>query len=87
MKLGYGYEIFKAYRDIFPRATMRSIYYHLKKGLDLKEFRVEKVEKHQGEYSWGGETQRTYYALGERARPSSDTKVQEYFKSKSGKTD
>ena len=32
MKQGYGYEIYKAYVKIFPKVTMRSIYYHLKKG-------------------------------------------------------
>ena len=26
LKKGYGYDIYKAYRDIFPAVTMRSIY-------------------------------------------------------------
>ena len=82
MKQGYGYEIFKAYADIFPRATMRSIYYHLKKGLEIKEFKIAKVEKEKGNYSWGSETERTYYSLGERARPLGDKKAEEYFKNK-----
>ena len=45
MKQGYGYEIYKAYIAIFPKVTMRSIYYHLKKGTSLGEFKVSKVEK------------------------------------------
>jgi len=32
MKQGYGYEIYKVYVAIFPKVTMRSIYYHLRKG-------------------------------------------------------
>ena len=31
LKEGYGYDIYKIYRDIFPHVTMRSIYYHLNK--------------------------------------------------------
>ena len=82
MKEGYGYEIYKAYVAIFPKVTMRSIYYHLKKGLALKEFKVSKVEREKGDYSWGGEAEKTYYALGENAKPSGNDKVKEYFESK-----
>jgi len=31
----YGYELYKVYVAIFPKVTLRSIYYHLKKGVDL----------------------------------------------------
>ena len=44
MKQGYGYEIYKVYIAIFPKVTMRSIYYHLKKGTSLGEFKVSKIE-------------------------------------------
>ena len=82
MKEGYGYEIYKAYIAIFPKVTMRSIYYHLKKGLALGEFKVSKVEREKGEYSWGGEAEKTYYGLGEKANASGNEKVKEYFERK-----
>ena len=79
MKEGYGYEIYKVYVAIFPKVTMRSIYYHLKKGLSLKEFKVSKVEKEKGDYSWGPEAEKTYYSLGENAKPVGSDKIKEYF--------
>ena len=82
MKEGYGYEIYKAYVAIFPKVTMRSIYYHLKKGLSLKEFKISKVEKEKGDYSWGPEAEKTYYSLGENAKPTGNEKVKEYFEKK-----
>ena len=82
MKQGYGYEIYKAYIRIFPKVTMRSIYYHLKKGTALGEFKVDKVEKEKGEYSWGGEAEKTYYALSSNAKPTGNEKARGYFKKK-----
>ena len=58
---------------------MRSIYYHLKKGVDLGEFKIEKVEKVKGDYSWSGEAEKVYYALGDKAKPKMDSRVKEYF--------
>ncbi len=81
-KSGYGYDVFKAYREIFPKATMRSIYYHLKKGLETGEFRVERIERTKGDYSWGTEAEKTIYALGEKANPKSDKKVREFYEKK-----
>ena len=69
MKKGHGYEIYKVYRDIFPGVTMRSIYYHLKKGISTEEFEIAEVKKVQGEYSWGPEAQLIYYKLAPRAEP------------------
>ena len=40
MKEGYGYDIYKIYSKIFPQVTMRSIYYHLNKGVNLEEIGV-----------------------------------------------
>ncbi len=45
LKKGYGYNIYKVYKKIFPNTTMRSIYYHLKKGTELGEFKINKIEK------------------------------------------
>ena len=82
MKEGYGYEIYKVYIAIFPKVTMRSIYYHLKKGVSLEEFKVNKIEREKGDYSWGGEAEKIYYGLGEKAKPTSNEKVKEYFEKK-----
>lgn len=82
MKEGYGYEIYKAYIVIFPKVTMRSIYYHLKKGVDLNEFKVSKIEKEKGNYSWGGEAEKIYYSLGDAAKPTVNEKAKEYFEKK-----
>ena len=82
MKEGYGYEIYRAYVAIFPKVTMRSIYYHLKKGVNLHEFKVSKIEKEKGDYSWGPEAEKIYYSLGNNAKPSSNEKIKEYFESK-----
>lgn len=79
MKEAYGYGLYKAYIRIFPKVTMRSIYYHLKKGVSLQEFVVSRVEKSRGEYSWGPEAEKTYYALGQNAKPQGSERVNEYF--------
>ena len=82
MKEGYGYEIYKAYIAVFPKVTMRSIYYHLKKGTSLNEFKISKVEKEKGDYSWGGEAEKIYYSLGANAKPVGNEKVRGYFEKK-----
>ena len=82
MKHGYGYNIYKAYIAIFPKVTMRSIYYHLKKGTSLEEFKVEKIEKEKGNYSWGGEAEKIYYSLGPNAKPTGNDRVKEYVESR-----
>ena len=50
MRSAYGYEIYKAYAAIFPMATMRSIYYHLNKGVEIGEFKVERIEEEKWNY-------------------------------------
>jgi len=48
---GYGYDIYKTYRALFPKVTLRSIYYHLKKGTRIGEFKVNKVKLEKGDFS------------------------------------
>ncbi len=81
LKEGYAYQLYKIYRDIFPKVTMRSIYYHLNKGKSLGEFEVSKVEKEKGEYSWGGEAEKIYYKLGSKAKPTMIKDVKDYLDS------
>ncbi|RMF05876.1 hypothetical protein D6764_03670 [Candidatus Woesearchaeota archaeon] len=76
----YGYEIYKHYTELFPRVTMRLIYYHLKKGAALGIFRENGVKREEGEYSWGNEAEKVYYSLGPKAAPSKNPVVEEYFK-------
>jgi hypothetical protein len=59
---------------------MRSIYYHLKKGVDLGELSLNKVEKEKGDYSWGDYAEKTYYSLGKKAQAKGDSKVEEFLK-------
>lgn len=82
MKRAHGYELYKAYRDLFPKITLRLVYYHLKKGVALGEFKVEKVEQEKGDYSWGSTAQKIYYGLDKKANPAIDPKVKEYFEKK-----
>ncbi len=77
IKRGYGYEIYKIYVKAFPKVTMRSIYYHLKKGTALNEIKIEKIESVKGEYSWGPEAEKKIYILGPNAKPKGDPRVKE----------
>ena len=86
MKEGYGYEIAKAYLQIFPRVSQRVIYYHLKKGEALGEFKISKIKKESGEYSWGGEAEKVYYSLGIKAELKKDERVKEFFEKKKNKS-
>jgi hypothetical protein len=79
---GYAYDIYKHYVEIFPNVTMRSIYYHLKKGVVTQEFVVKDIKKEKGTYSWGPEAEKIYYALGPMAAPQLLPKVKSYFDKK-----
>jgi len=78
----YGYELYKIYVAVFPKVTLRSIYYHLRKGISLGEFVINKIEKEKGDYSWGGEAEKIYYSLGPNAKPSGNDRLKEYFEAK-----
>ena len=78
-KKTYGYDLYKDYCALFPEVTLRVIYYHLKKGVALKEFELEEVKMEKGHYSWGGEAEKKYYKLGANAHPKIDKKVKDFF--------
>lgn len=82
MKEGYGYDIYRAYRDLFPAVTMRSIYYHLNKGVETGEFKIKEVKKEEGNFSWGSTVTKTYYALGSKAKATMKEEVKKYFDKK-----
>jgi hypothetical protein len=81
---GYGYDVYKDYTAIFPKVTLRSIYYHLRKGIELGEFEVEGIEKEKGNYSWGETAEKIYYKLGSKAKPTMNEIVKAYFVKKDG---
>lgn len=82
MKQSHGHEIYKIYVNVFPRVTRRLIYYHLRKGLSLGEFKVSKIEKQTGNYSWGDTAEKVYYALDESAKPKLNLGVKKYLEKK-----
>ena len=82
MGKAYGYDIYKVYIEIFPKITLSSIYYHLRKGTSLEEFRIDKVVQEQGDYSWGSSTEKIYYSLGKNANPKGNKRVKEYLDSR-----
>ncbi|MFW6449492.1 MAG: hypothetical protein ACOCZ6_00430 [Nanoarchaeota archaeon] len=71
----YGYKIYQIYREIFPKCTSKVIYYHLRKGTELGEFVVKKVETQAGDYSWGNTAEKIFYTLGPNAQPKIDKRV------------
>lgn len=73
----YGYQLSKLYSRVFPPATRRVIYYHLKKGIQLGEFEVHEIKREQGDFSWGSVVEKTYYKLGRNARPVGDPRLSE----------
>jgi hypothetical protein len=82
LQKGYGYSIYSTYKKIFPSCTLKSIYYHLKKGVALEEISVEEVKDEKGDYSWGDSVRKTYYKLGPKAKPAMNPKVQDFFEQK-----
>ncbi len=76
---GYGYEISKIYNEVFSPVTQRSIYYHLRKGIQTGEIRLHKVEQEKGDFSWGSIVEKTYYTLGKAAEPKGMQQVKEFL--------
>ena len=79
---GYGYEISKIYNAVFPKVTQRSIYYHLRKGVQLQEIEIQKIEEEKGNFSWGSTVEKIYYTLGKSAHPLGSSQVKEFLDSK-----
>ena len=79
LKKATGYDIYKHYIRIFGKVTLRSMYYHLKKGKYLNEFVIERITQEKGEFSWGNTTEKIYYELGAKAEPKIPNEVRDYF--------
>ncbi len=65
---------------MFPEVTQRSIYYHLRKGIQTGEIEFHRVEKQKGAFSWGSIVEKNYYALGNKADPKGVPRVKEFLK-------
>ncbi len=74
----HGYVIYKHYKALFPKVSLRNIYYNLRKGVELGEFVVVKQELEQGVFSWGLSARKVYYKLG-NVKPVVSQKVKSYF--------
>jgi len=79
MGKGYGYQISKIYNTIFAKVSQRSVYYHLRKGADLGELELNKVEHEEGDFSWGKTAEKRYYGLGLKAKPRGELRVKEFL--------
>src|SRR3989344_2303241 len=79
LKKGYGYQIAKLYNEIFSPVTQRSIYYHLRKGIETKEIEVHQIQQEEGNFSWGKMVEKIYYTLGGTAEPKGEKQVQEHI--------
>ncbi len=79
---GYGYQISKIYNEIFPRATQRVIYYHLKKGIFTKEISIHKIQQEHGDFSWGSVVEKKYYSLGGKAAAKGDQRVEDFLEAR-----
>lgn len=79
-KRACGYELYQYYLDLFPKVHIRSIYYHLRKGVETGEVEVHEIKEEQGEYSWGNRAEKVYYTLGNNANVKGIERVRKYFK-------
>ncbi len=71
----HGYIIYKIYNAVFPKVSQRLIYYHLKKGVDIGEFKIKHIRNVSGDFSWGSNSERVYYCLGELANPNPNKRL------------
>ncbi len=76
LKESYGYDLYKKYLAVFnKKVSIRSIYYHLNKGVELGIFQIREIQQVRGEYSWGEKVQRIIFSLGKEANPKGSREV------------
>jgi len=71
----HGYHIYKVYKQSLPEITRRGVYYHRKKGTNLRELEVDEIKRTSGDYSWGSEAEKIYYKLGKNAKAKGNPRV------------
>lgn len=78
LDMAHGYVVYKHYKTLFPKVSLRNIYYNLRKGVELGEFSIAKQDVESGSYSWGGAARKVYYRLANiKVTPSQ--RVRSYF--------
>ena len=78
----YGYELHKIYCELFPPCTREVVYYHMRTGVKLGQFVIDKVVDEKGEYSWGPTVQKTYYRIGPAAQPRQNEAIDRNLKAR-----
>ena len=82
LKEAYGYELYKKYCKVYnKKVSMRSIYYHLNKGVELGVFNLKEVRDVKGDFSWGSGAKQVIFQLGANASPKSDRAIFEKLRS------
>lgn len=66
----YGYQLYKEYKKRWGKVSIRSIYHHLSKGVELGLIERKGVQRVEGDFSWGPDAQRILYA-------AADTTIQQ----------
>lgn len=81
LKEAHGYGLYKKYCKVFnKKISMRSIYYHLNKGVELGIFNLKEVRDVKGDFSWGSGAKQVIFQLGANARPKGSKEVFEKLK-------
>lgn len=76
LKEAYGYDLYKKYCKVYDKkVSMRSIYYHLNKGVELGIFNLKEVRDVKGDFSWGSGAKQVIFQLGTNATPKASTEV------------
>jgi len=81
LREAYGYELYKKYCQVYDKkVSMRSIYYHLNKGVELGVFNLKEIREVKGEFSWGTGVKQVIFQLGEAATPQGNKNIHEKLK-------
>lgn len=76
----YGYEIYKLYKEAYPKTSLRNIYYHLGRGTRAGIFVVLPALKTNGNFTWGSAVEHKNYVLGHNASEKADARATEAVK-------
>ena len=76
LKEAYGYELYKKYCKVYDKkVSMRSIYYHLNKGVELGVFNLKEIRDVKGDFSWGSGAKQVIFQLGMSATPKGTKEI------------
>jgi hypothetical protein len=76
LKEAYGYDLYKKYCKVYDKkVSMRSIYYHLNKGVELGIFNLKEIRDVKGDFSWGSGAKQIIFQLGTSAQPKGGKEI------------